>query len=100
MRERGHAAGTVCGDDGTSSHTFDLAMRLNGDCPALWAQAHLPKGDEAVEGEVRAQNPVGVGTIQFENGVTVYTLLTPRGGEYETICEGGALTCLNNGGAW
>ncbi len=35
-----------------SSHTFDVAMWLNGDCPASWVQSHLPRGDEVIDGDL------------------------------------------------
>jgi predicted dehydrogenase len=83
-----------------SSHTFDVAQWLNGDCPAAWVQAHLPRGDEAIDGDVLHEDPESHGIIQFENGVTAYALLTARGSEYEAVCEGGTLASLNNGLEW
>ena len=38
-----HMTGTLFN---TSSHIYDLLFRLNEDNPVVWAQAHLPKGDE------------------------------------------------------
>jgi predicted dehydrogenase len=84
----------------TASHTFDLMLRLNNDQPAAWAQAHLPRGDELLDGDVLRDDPVGQGIIQFANGVTVYAMNTPRSSEYEAICEQGTLTALNNGVHW
>lgn len=84
----------------TSSHTFDLLLRLNGDRPVAWVQAQLPNGDEAIDGDVIRQDPVGHGIIQFADGVTAYALQTPRSSEYEAICEQGTMTALNNGARW
>jgi len=84
----------------TSSHTFDLAMRLNSDAPADWVQGYLPNGDELIEGDLLKGDPAAQGTIQFRNGVTAYALLTPRASDYEAICEKGVLTAMNNGTGW
>ena len=32
--------------------------------------------------------------------VTAHALLTPRGSEWEAICDGGTVTCWNNGWQW
>ena len=84
----------------TASHTFDLILRLNDDQPVAWVQAHLPGGDEIIEGDMLREDPTGHGIIQFENGVAAYALLTLRGSEYEAICEQGTLTSFNNGVQW
>ncbi|MCW5851077.1 MAG: Gfo/Idh/MocA family oxidoreductase [Anaerolineae bacterium] len=84
----------------TASHYFDLALWLNNDQPVTWAQSCLQTGDGWLEGDVLREDPVGHGHFQFANGVTTYALLTPRGGEYEVVCEGGSITCLNNGREW
>lgn len=75
----------------TASHNFDLFLRLNSDRPASWVQAHLPDGDEVLDGEIMREDPQGHGIIQFENDVTAYALLTRRRGVYEAICERGAI---------
>lgn len=84
----------------TSSHTFDLAMRMNDDAPAEWVQAFLPRGDELIDGDTVTDDPSAQATIKFANGVTVYALLTQRASEYEAICERGTITALNNGSGW
>jgi predicted dehydrogenase len=78
------------------SHMLDVAMRLNGDQPALWVQGHLPDGDRIIEGDLLHEDPRGEGIIGFANGVTVYALLSPRGVEFEAICENGVITALND----
>ncbi len=108
----------------TASHNFDLILRLNSDRPASWVMAHLPGagtvsvGDDIrkegnwrfldiclednsviVGNEVR-EDLIGQGIIQFENGVTTYALLSPRGSEWEAICEKGTITAFNNGVEW
>ncbi len=84
----------------TSSHTFDLAMRLNSDCPVAWAQGHLPGGSGMFEGDILKEDPRAHGMFQFENGVTVYPMLTAAWSEYSVICEGGIMSALNNGIEW
>lgn len=84
----------------TASHTFDLVLRLNNDAIPIWVQAHLPNIEGAIDGDVLAIDPLGEGLIGFENGVTAYMLLTPRGLEVEAIGDEGTLTALNDGGEW
>lgn len=84
----------------TASHNFDLILRLNSDQPASWVSAHIPNGDQIIDGDIVREDPVGHGMIQFANGVTAYALLSPRGSEWEAICEKGCLTCFNNGWRW
>lgn len=81
----------------TASHTLDLALRLNSDQPAEWVQGHLPDGDRFIDGDILHEDPRGEGIIHFANGVTAYALLTPRGVEFEAICENGAISALNDG---
>ena len=84
----------------TASHNFDLILRLNSDAPASWISGYLPQGDSVFDGDVLTADPTGAGTIQFQNGVTAHALLTPRSSEWEAICEGGTITCWNNGWQW
>jgi predicted dehydrogenase len=84
----------------TASHVFDLLLRLNSDRPVAWVQAHLPGGGELINGGVVREDPVGHGFFQFEDGVTAYALLTPRGVEFEAVCERGTLTSFDNGIEW
>jgi len=84
----------------TSSHNFDLILRLNSDHKAEWVSAHLPNGEQTIEGDIAYEDPVGQGMIQFENGVMAHALLSPRSSEWEAICEKGTLTCWNNGWQW
>ena len=72
-----------------SSHNFDIAQRLNSDHPVAWVQGHLPEdyrgappnsGDFGLlDGDRMLEDPSGHGMFQFENGVTVYALLSGRG---------------------
>jgi predicted dehydrogenase len=84
----------------TASHTFDLVLRLNNDAPVSWVQAYLPKSEELFDGDMLRQDPLGEGTIHFENGVTAYMLLTPRGLEVEAIGDTGSLTAFSDGQEW
>ena len=84
----------------TASHNLDLVLRLNSDAPAKWVTGYLPQGDSVFAGDELQVDPTGGGTIQFENGVTAHALLTPRGSEWEAICDGGTVTCWNNGWQW
>ena len=76
------------------SHNFDLFMRINNDHSASWVQAHLPDGDDVLDGEILREDPLGHGMIQFENGVTGYALLTRRHGVFEVTCERGVITSM------
>jgi predicted dehydrogenase len=76
----------------TASHWFDLVMRLNGDAPAAWVQAYLPRGDELVAGDEVTEDPEALGTIAFANGVMAHALLSPRANDHEAICERGSVT--------
>ncbi len=84
----------------TASHTFDLVLRLNSDSTPTWVQAYLPNGEGAIAENVLSIDPLGEGLIGFENGVTAYTLLTPRGLEVEAIGDQGTLTAFNDGAEW
>ena len=95
-----------------ASHSLDAVNRLNGDSPPVWCQATLEDGDSLVhmedgtqkpmvesgenggEGIIRG-DPVGHGTVRFENGVTAYMLNSGRGMEVEAVCESGIITSLN-----
>jgi hypothetical protein len=46
------------------------------------------------------EDPRGEGIIQFANGVTAYSLLTPRHVEFEAVCENGAIAAMNDGVDW
>ncbi|MDP6039226.1 MAG: Gfo/Idh/MocA family oxidoreductase [Candidatus Latescibacteria bacterium] len=84
----------------TASHCLDLLMRLNSDHPASWVRAYLTGGADEIEGDVLKADPVGQGTIQFENGVTAYALNSGRGLEVEAIGDAGVVTGLQNGEDW
>jgi predicted dehydrogenase len=84
----------------SASHSFDLLQRLNSDAPAAWVQAHLPNGDEVIDGEILREDPTGHGIIHFQNGVTAYALNSGRGLEVEAVCANGVATALGNGAEW
>ena len=84
----------------SASHHLDLILRLNSDASASWITGYLPQGDSVFDGNVLQADPTGGGTIQFENGVMAHALLTPRSSEWEAICDGGTVTCWNNGWQW
>jgi predicted dehydrogenase len=81
----------------TSSHWFDMAMRLNGDTPAEWVQAYLPKGDSLIQGDELLDDPLAQGTIAFANGVMTHALLSPRTSDVQAICERGYITARGGG---
>ena len=83
-----------------ASHSFDLAMRLNSDHPAVWAQGHLQDGDEAIQDGFLVRDPIGHGMAQFDNGVTMYALNSGRKAEWEAVCERGSVAGLANGQQW
>lgn len=84
----------------TASHFFDAAQRLNGDAPAEWVQAHLPKGDQLIEGDTVTGDPEAEGIIRFGNGVTAHALLSPRNSDFEAICDQGVLVARGGGVAF
>ena len=84
----------------SASHHLDLILRLNSDVSATWVTGYLPQGNSIFDGDILQVDPTGGGTIQFENDVTAHALLTPRGSEWEAICDGGTVTCWNNGWQW
>jgi predicted dehydrogenase len=82
----------------TGSHTLDVAMRLNGDAPAVWVQGRLPDDNGSlIEGDLLHEDPRGEGIIGFANGVTLYALMTPRQVEFEAIGDEGVISILNDG---
>ncbi len=83
-----------------ASHHLDLILRLNNDKTAIWVTGYLPQDDSIFDGEFLKTDPIGCGTIQFENGVTAHALLSPRNSDWEAICDGGTITCWNNGWQW
>jgi len=92
-----HTTGTLFN---TASHIFDLIQRLSGDHKAISVQAHLPNGDTAIDGSRLTEDPMGEGTIQFENGTTAYALNTGRGLEIEAVGSEGAVTALGTDREW
>ncbi len=83
-----------------ASHSFDVLTWLNSDNPVTWVQAHLPNGDQVIDGERLTEDPVGHGILQFENGVTAYALNSGRGMEVEAIGDRGVVTGMRNGIEW
>jgi predicted dehydrogenase len=84
----------------TASHWFDLLGRLNGDVPARWVQAYLPRGDALLAGDEVTEDPEGQGVIAFDNGVMAHALLSPRGHDHEAICERGTVLAVDGGAAF
>ena len=83
-----------------ASHSFDVLMWLNNDNPVSWVQAHLPNGDQVIDGERLSEDPIGHGILQFENGVTAYALNSGRGMEVEAVGDRGVVSGLRNGVEW
>jgi UDP-N-acetylglucosamine 3-dehydrogenase len=81
----------------TSSHWFDVAMRLHGDVPVTWAQAHLPRGDQQMRGDEVIAEPEAQGIFAFANGVMAHAMLSPRNNDIEAIGERGYVTARNGG---
>ena len=81
----------------TSSHWFDLVLRLNGDEPVAWAQAYLPKGDQQIQGDEVIAEPEAQGMFAFQNGVMAHALLGPRNNDIEVLCEQGYVVARNGG---
>lgn len=83
-----------------SSHMFDAMFWLCGDRRALSAQASLVGCDDMFDGFEMRGDPIGHGIIEFEDDVTGYALLTPRGLEVEAIGEAGSVECLQGMEKW
>ena len=49
----------------SASHTLDLLLRLHGDTPVEWVQAHLPDADELFDGDGAAGRPRGRRSLQI-----------------------------------
>ena len=83
------------------SHFFDLMMWLNNDRPAVWVQGQIANGDELFDGDAMREDPRANAIIQFDNGVTAFSLLSGRGEfELEAVCERGMVSVLGNGASW
>ena len=83
------------------SHFFDLLMWLNNDRPAVWAQGQITNADEVFDGDAMREDPRANAVVQFDNGVTAFSLLSGRGEfELEAVCERGMLSVVGNGAAW
>ena len=80
------------------SHNFDLAMRMNSDIPGAWVQGRLIDDDLFRLDGTLSGDPVGEGTIQFENGVTCYAMNTSHANRYEVVCEKGIITTISDPG--
>ena len=83
-----------------TSHMFDLLLYLNNDEPVEWVQATLSDADEIFSGDILRADPRGEGMFHFANGVRGWIMHTPRGVEFEAICENGVLSALNDGMEW
>jgi predicted dehydrogenase len=84
----------------SASHMFDMLMRFNNDVPVTSVQANLTGAEQVISGERLLSDPAGQGTMQCENGVTLYALETGRAVEVEAVCERGTVEGLNNGTSW
>jgi predicted dehydrogenase len=84
----------------TSSHWFDLVMRLNDDVPVAWAQGYLPRGDTQLHDDEVVAEPDAAGVFAFANGVMVHALLSPRNNDIEVLCERGYVVARNGGAAF
>lgn len=83
-----------------ASHSFDLALRLNGDRPGRWVQASLAEDDSIFDGDILTEDPTGEGIIKLANGVTVYALLSSQQGEFEAVGAQGRLKSVRDGREW
>ena len=83
------------------SHFFDLLMWLNNDRPAVWAQGHITNADEVFDDDAMREDPRANAIVQFDNGVTAFSLLSGRGDfDLDVVCERGMLSVVGNGAAW
>jgi len=84
----------------TSSHTFDLMLKLNSDQPVSWVQANLVDGDGIFDGDRLTEEPSGEGIIKFSNGVTGYALLSNLSSEFEAAGTRGRIKAVRDGHEW
>lgn len=80
-----------------ASHGFDLMMRLSGDSPGAWVQGRLVDQDAFQADGTLGVDPVGEGTIQFENGVVCYAMNTGHASRFDAVCENGIVSARYNG---
>jgi predicted dehydrogenase len=92
-----HMTGTMFN---TASHIFDLLVRLNGDSPVAWVQAHLANGDDVIQGDRLTEDPSGMGTLCCENGVMLHAMNSGRGLEVEAVGDQGVVTSIQDGKEW
>ena len=93
-----HHSGAVFEVD---SHFFDLLMWLNNDRPALWVQGHVENAEDVFDNDAMREDPRANAIVQFDNGVTAFSLLSGRGEfELEAVCERGMVSVAGNGAAW
>ena len=83
------------------SHFFDLMMWLNNDRPAVSVQGQIANDDDLFDGDIMRADPAANAIIQFDNGVTGFSLLSGRGEfDLEAVCEKGVVSVVGNGGSW
>ena len=83
------------------SHFFDLMMWLNDDRPAVWVQGQITNAGEVFDGDTMRVDPTANAIVQFDNGVTGFSLLSGRGEfDLEAVCERGIVSVVGNGGSW
>ncbi len=75
----------------TDSHWIDTLCFLNGDAPAVWVQAYMPDGDDAIQGDRVVADPSCQGTIAFANGVVAHLIATPGAPRHHAWCESAEL---------
>lgn len=78
------------------SHWIDTLNVLNGDAPASWATGFISNAADTLDGDTVLIDPVGSGTIQYENGVTAHLINRSGQHEFHAYCEQGAVVALGD----
>ncbi len=78
------------------SHWIDTLRVLNGDAPARWVSAYMRDADEAIDGDTVLTDPVGEGSIAFENDVMAHIIAKPGKHEIHAYCEEGEIVALGD----
>ncbi len=81
----------------TASHGFDLIMRLNNDSRGVSVQGRLLDDEPFKADGTIGVDPVGEGTVMFENGVVCYAMNTGHASRYDAVCEDGIVSARYDG---
>jgi predicted dehydrogenase len=78
------------------SHWIDTLNVLNGDVPATWATGFISNAAETMDGDTVLIDPVGSGTIMYENGATAHLIDRTGLHEFHAFCEHGSVVAIGD----